>query len=90
MLENINLPWNWGGLSENPNITIADILQNKVLPWDWYWMSNNEFIHNKILQKKLLEKYRKTRKNNCKNIFAVQKYIDPDSENIICEYIDYD
>lgn len=34
-------PWDWGYLSQNPNITVKDIIENPELPWDWNSMSWN-------------------------------------------------
>ena len=34
-------PWNWYGITCNPNIT-WDIIQNNLeKPWDWYYLSSD-------------------------------------------------
>jgi hypothetical protein len=42
-------PWDWGGLSLNPNITFDVVLKNPDKPWNWGWLSRNPMP----LQKKL-------------------------------------
>jgi hypothetical protein len=37
-------PWNWCGLSRNPNITFQGVLDNPDKPWYWYWLSKNPNI----------------------------------------------
>src|SRR3954465_2989882 len=37
-------PWDWYGLSQNPNITWQAILDNLDKPWNWYYISHNPNI----------------------------------------------
>ena len=37
-------PWNWNGLSANPNITWEIVQENPDKPWDWSWLSENPNI----------------------------------------------
>jgi hypothetical protein len=34
-----HLPWNYKALSQNPCITIVDVLENIKIPWDWRFLS---------------------------------------------------
>ena len=34
--ENPDKPWNWNGISNNPNITMEMIKENPDKPWDWW------------------------------------------------------
>jgi hypothetical protein len=36
--------WNWCLLSENPNITMSDVLRYPEMSWDWSWLSVNPNI----------------------------------------------
>ena len=36
-----NKPWDWYGLSANPNVTWAIVEANLDKPWDWDWLSAN-------------------------------------------------
>ena len=40
---NPDKPWNWCGLSANPNITMEIILANPDKRWDWYGLCYNTF-----------------------------------------------
>jgi hypothetical protein len=46
---NINLPWDFKGLSENPNITIDIVKSNIHLPWNWKELSKNPNILHREL-----------------------------------------
>ena len=35
-------PWNWYGISSNPNTPIQFIIDNPDKPWDWYGVSSNQ------------------------------------------------
>ena len=37
-------PWNWKGITSNPNITLDIIKENPNLPWKWEWISDNPNI----------------------------------------------
>jgi hypothetical protein len=37
------LPWDWGYLSQNPNITPQDVFDNADKPWHWRWLSENRY-----------------------------------------------
>jgi len=41
--ENPDKPWNWGGLSWNPNITWRTVKENIDKPWNWNFLSENKF-----------------------------------------------
>ena len=41
---NPDKPWNWCGLSMNPNVTTEYVTNNPDKPWDWYWLSRNPNI----------------------------------------------
>jgi hypothetical protein len=43
ILEHPDKPWDWEGISRNPNITMNDILEHPELPWNWYGFSSNTF-----------------------------------------------
>ena len=40
---NPDKPWDWSGLSCNPNITLSIIQSNPDKPWDWYNLALNKF-----------------------------------------------
>ena len=43
----LNPDKDWGGISENPNLTM-DIIRNNIdKPWDWYCISMNNFTKEK-------------------------------------------
>ena len=44
-------PWNWGGLSSNPNITFDFVEKYPDKPWDWYILSCNSNITFDIVEK---------------------------------------
>jgi hypothetical protein len=49
-----NKPWNWSGISCNPNITIEIIEKyGETKPWDWNSISCNEFKYSKSLRGKI-------------------------------------
>ena len=35
ILDNPDKPWDWDGISLNPNITMKDIIDNPDKPWEW-------------------------------------------------------
>ena len=41
---NPDKPWNWSGISSNPNITLDIIKANSDKPWDWSGISYNPNI----------------------------------------------
>ena len=43
ILKNIDKPWNWSLLSQNPNITMDIVKDNLDKPWDWESLSRNSF-----------------------------------------------
>jgi hypothetical protein len=43
VLGNPDIPWNWTGLSYNPNITIEHVLDNPDKDWNWSRLSENKF-----------------------------------------------
>ena len=42
--DNPEKPWDWYGISENPNITMKIVLDNPDKPWNWDWISCNPNI----------------------------------------------
>ena len=42
--ENPHLPWNYGWLSENPNITWEHVKNNPDCPWDYYYLSKIQIL----------------------------------------------
>ena len=44
VLNHPELPWDWHGVSQNPNITLTDILEHPKNPWNWYFISKNPSI----------------------------------------------
>jgi len=36
-------------LSQNPNITMQNVLDNPEMPWNWYWLSKNPNITYKFI-----------------------------------------
>ena len=46
-------PWNWNGISYNPNITFNIIRENPEKPWNWYNLSQNPNITWDIIQNNL-------------------------------------
>jgi len=44
IFENMDLPWNFQYVSENPNITFANVLENLDKNWDWDKLSANKSI----------------------------------------------
>ena len=42
--DNPDKPWNWNGISYNPNITMEIIKANPDKPWDWIGISYNPNI----------------------------------------------
>jgi hypothetical protein len=39
VVDNLDKPWSWYGLSINPNITFEFVYENPNRPWDWYSLS---------------------------------------------------
>ena len=48
VLKNPDKPWNWYGLSYNPNITIEFIEKYLDKPWNWRQLINNLFNLNSM------------------------------------------
>ncbi len=42
-MDNQNLPWKWKQVSNNPNLTINDILNNPSKPWSYVYIAYNKF-----------------------------------------------
>ena len=42
--DNMDKPWDWDGISCNPNITMAEIKANPDKQWRWDWISGNPNI----------------------------------------------
>ena len=42
-LKNLNLPWEWYGVSENQNLTIEFVKKHKDKDWDWEEIAKNSF-----------------------------------------------
>jgi len=56
-----NKPWNWHGISRNPNITLKFIEKN-VNKINFFSLSSNKFTyHNKLVRKRKI----------CKNIYCL-------------------
>jgi hypothetical protein len=34
-------PWNWYGISNNPNLTMEYVEKHPEHSWNWYWISSN-------------------------------------------------
>lgn len=49
--------WDWDSLSENPNITLKDVLDNPNLPWDFKMLSRNPNITMKFVMDNLDENW---------------------------------
>jgi hypothetical protein len=53
-------PWNWDGISYNPNVTMEFLEKNPDKPWDWIAISNNplngdyDHIHERYLSRLML------------------------------------
>jgi len=43
-------PWNWYGISKNPNITMNMIKENMDKPWNWYGISKNPNLTMDIIE----------------------------------------
>ena len=48
-----NKPWNWNGISYNPNITMDIIDKYFDKPWNWYGISGNPNITMEFIEKNL-------------------------------------
>lgn len=53
IVNNMDLPWNWHGLSNNDNITFDDVISHPDLPWDWSSLSWNKNITLDIVMQNL-------------------------------------
>jgi hypothetical protein len=53
---NMELPWEWNAVSENPNLTWKMVFENDKLDWCIYRMSENSFCHHPYFRS---EKYKK-------------------------------
>ena len=54
--DNPDKPWNWVGLSRNPNITIDIVLAHPDKPWNWNDLSQNTF--SKAKQRFINKRYK--------------------------------
>ena len=45
--DNPEKPWDWIGISRNPNLTWETIRENPDKTWSWYGISNNKFDKEK-------------------------------------------
>jgi hypothetical protein len=50
---NMDKPWNWNGLSTNPNITMDIVEANPDKPWSWNYLSKNPNITMDIVESNL-------------------------------------
>ena len=41
ILNHPEYPWNWGGISKNPNLTMNMIEKYSAVPWNWHGVSAN-------------------------------------------------
>lgn len=48
------LPWNWVGLSQNPNITLDFVINNLDKTWNWYYVSKNLTITWTFIEQNLV------------------------------------
>ena len=46
-------PWNWDGISRNPNITMEFIEKYPDKQWNWKWISKNPNITIKFIEKNI-------------------------------------
>ena len=44
-------PWNWNGISRNPNITMEFIEKHPEKPWNWYNISSNPNLTMEFIEK---------------------------------------
>ena len=58
MEQHPELPWDWDGVSQNPNITFKYLEQHLEKPWNWDWLSENPFTAEKhqFYRKELMTK----------------------------------
>ena len=45
--KNPNKPWDWYGISQNPNVTMEFVEKNPNKPWSWGGMSYNCFNYDR-------------------------------------------
>ena len=45
---NLNFPWNWESLSENPSVPSKIVIINQKVAWNWYMLSLNPSTHQKL------------------------------------------
>ena len=53
VLDNPTKPWDWCGLSSNPNITWQIVKENPTKPWNWWQLSFNPNITWQIVRENL-------------------------------------
>jgi hypothetical protein len=41
--KNLDNPWDWYGLSQNPNVTLEMVDKYPTKPWNWEELSHNVF-----------------------------------------------
>lgn len=51
VLKHLDKPWNWGGISRNPNIYWEDVVANSDLPWNYVYLMENPNITWDIIVK---------------------------------------
>jgi hypothetical protein len=50
MQENADLPWDYNGFSQNPNLKIDDVKNNMSYCWNWYTISGNKGISEEDIE----------------------------------------
>jgi hypothetical protein len=76
--------WCWGWISENPNITLGDILKYIDKPWEWNRISDNKFLNIDITFNREIKNSIKSRREKVKKL---KLYGDLDT--IINKYVGY-
>jgi hypothetical protein len=46
VIDNLDKPWDWETISQNPNITFQNVLDHLDKPWDWHALSSGFIIKN--------------------------------------------
>ena len=49
--KNMDKPWDWEGLSSNPNMTMEIVEKYPTKPWDWYYISQNPNVTMETVKK---------------------------------------
>jgi hypothetical protein len=76
--------WSWTWISQNPNITLADILKYIDKPWQWEYISDNKFLNIDITFNREIKNSIKSRREKIKKL---KLYGDLDT--IINKYVGY-